>query len=227
MDLFTLSLRLADRCVAVRQPKISDGKCSAVWGGWLGCLRVCYWYHTHAHWIKMHCILLTPPDFPGIYLLCNTQSSGGRKTSELNNGLLYPSDLMFRHSGVSDQWPHARGRRGQLFMVGPQKESRRLNEHSDTSLTSKTTPTHPFSNTTSGEWKREREWFHAYSSTLSQQRPPARQLFLASLHTIFRPIPLFLRHLKRAHQIKAWCLWLFGGGALFSWSEPLWKTWSD
>ena len=54
------------------------------------------------------------------------------------------------------------------------------------------------------EREKERERFHAYSSTLSRQRPPARQLFLASPHAIFRPLPLFEAFIrKRSHQMKA------------------------
>lgn len=50
---------------------------------------------------------------------------------------------------------------------------------------------------------KERERFHAYSSTLSQQGPPARQLFLASPHTIFRPLPVFEAFIRKSvHQIK-------------------------
>lgn len=67
---------------------------------------------------------------------------------------------------------------------------------------------------------RERERFHAYYSTLSRQRPPARQLFLASPQTIFSPLPLFQAFIrkKRLHQMKetdgGGC---FGGGAASFW----------
>lgn len=75
-------------------------------------------------------------------------------------------------------------------------------------LCSKTTPTRPVWRTGRGGNERERERFQSYSSILSKQEQPARKLYLASPHAIFRTLPLFEAFIrKRLYHINRWLFW--------------------